>query len=290
MKKIAEILKSKYSTTLYIGELQPEWDFDDIKTRFGLRILHIKSDEFFSAFDSLSDTVVTKELEKWRSSFIKIIEPSGQDLMNATRTYIVLRNLCKIHGAESFAFNCLTLHSGRCEAIPCLAFARLMDEGIVCACEGDISSLIALIMLTAASGKPSIMGNVRVLQAKHPLKGFEIAIEHCILPLSISNCPGFVVRDHHGRGHGVTGYATIKTGEPATVLIIDSLLKKASIFEGVVSGSAEGESCRIGIRIASNNLTNESPALIYGHASLTIGNWSEEIVAASEFFGLEYQQ
>ncbi|MBM3707753.1 MAG: hypothetical protein FJW61_05155 [Actinobacteria bacterium] len=286
MKKIIEILKG--STALYIGELRQQWDFDDIQNRFGLKILHIKSDEFFSAFDSLNDAVMTEELEKWRSSFIKIIEPSKQDLMNATRTYIVLRNLCKIYGATSIAFNCLTLHSGRYEAIPCLAFARLMDEGIICSCEGDISSLIALIMLTMASGKPSIMGNVRVLQANYPMQGFEIAIEHCILPLSISNCPGFVIRDHHGKGHGVTGYATIKTGQPATVVIIGSLLKKASIFEGVVSVSEEGENCRIGIRIASNNLTNELPALIYGHASLTLGNWSEVIISACEFFDLDY--
>ena len=288
MNKIAQVLRE--TRALYIGDGKDQWDFGHIQQRFGLCAQHVEAGEFLARVAAYPEPEVAAELAGWRRSFAEVIEPSESDLMKATRVYCVLRDLLREHRATSLALCCGSLIRDDWDLAPCLSFARLLDEGITCACEGDVNSLLSMLLLSTASGGPAIMGNVRVLPPQTPKAGLRLAIEHCILPLSMTDSAGYILRDHHGHGRGVTGYALIRTGVPATVVQMDDALSRISIFDGNILEGGEGTCCRIGLRIAIEHPSRPPLELMHRHASLVLGRWAEPISVTATELGLRTQE
>lgn len=255
-------------TSLYIGDEQAERNPADIESTFGLRIARVTREQFYEALAACRQSDAESELLDWEMYFAHVVGPSREDLLNATKVYLTLRQLCQVKSAHSLAMNCGPMWNERPDVVPCLAFARLMDEGIICACEGDLSSLLALRALHLASGEAPIMGNFSLCDSEH--SHTDAAINHCIIPRSWSNTGSFTVRDYHGRGFGVTGYAETDVGTPITLVRIDRELKNASVYEGTVVGSDEG-TCRVRITVRLEIPNGEIEQLLGGHASIVRG-------------------
>ena len=283
----------RQSKFLYIGEIPSfsapngPWDFYVIERRFGVRVRHVETNEFYRYYDRISDDAVKEELEKWRRDFEKILEPSEEDLMNAVRVYLTLRYLCEREDANGVTINCGRFTEER-PVVPCLAFDRLIDEGIMCACEGDITAMLSSLMLHAVSGQPVLMGNFGYEPGRFEAEEGEVTIEHDIIPLSMASTK-YTIRDYHGRGFGVTGYADIKSGEPMTLLNMDSSLNKILVVEGWVKRSEDGIHCRIIIHMDVKGDVERLPDLIVGsqHISMTYGHWLNALKETGKLLNLK---
>jgi len=275
------------SKFLYIGEfpsfsiLNRQMDLFAPFKRFGVRVQHIETNEFYRHFDGFSDEEVLKELSNWKKDFDKVVEPSEEELMKATRGYLALLSLCNREDANGVAINCGRLTEER-PFVPCMAFNRLIDESIMCSCEGDVTAMLSSLMLHAVSGQSVLMGNFGF----RPGDG-EVAISHGIIPLSMAKT-GYTIRDYHGRAFGVTGYADIKT-EPMTILNLDESLEKISIIEGTIKGSEDTTLCRITIHMSVDGDLKKVPQIIVGsqHASMTLGHWLTAMTEVGNLLGLE---
>ena len=283
----------RQSKFLYIGEIPSfsapygPWDFYAIERRFGVRVRHIETNEFYRYYDRIADDAVKEELEKWSGDFERILEPSEEDLMNAVRVYLTLRYLCEREDANGITINCGRFTEER-PVVPCLAFDRLIDEGIMCACEGDITAMLSSLMLYAVSGQPVLMGNFGYEPGRFEAEEGEVTIEHDIIPLSMASTK-YTIRDYHGRGFGVTGYADIKSGEPMTLLNMDSSLNKILVVEGWVKRSEDGIHCRIIIHMDVKGNIERLPDLIVGsqHISMTYGHWLNALKETGKLLNLE---
>jgi len=283
----------RQSKFLYIGEIPSfsapygPWDFYAIERRFGVRVRHIETNEFYRYYDRIADDAVKEELEKWSGDFERILEPSEEDLMNAVRVYLTLRYLCEREDANGITINCGRFTEER-PVVPCLAFDRLIDEGIMCACEGDITAMLSSLMLHAVSGQPVLMGNFGYEPGRFEAEEGEVTIEHDIIPLSMASTK-YTIRDYHGRGFGVTGYADIKSGEPMTLLNMDSSLNKILVVEGWVKRSEDGIHCRIIIHMDVKGNIERLPDLIVGsqHISMTYGHWLNALKETGKLLNLE---
>jgi len=282
------------SRFLYIGEIPSfsapngPWGFYAIERRFGVRVRHIETNEFYRYYDKFPEDAVKKELERWREDFERILEPNEEDLMNAVRVYLTLRYLCEREDANGVTINCGRFTEER-PVVPCLAFDRLIDEGIMCACEGDITAMLSSLMLHAVSGQPVLMGNFGYMPGRFEAGEGEVTIEHDIIPLSMASTK-YTIRDYHGRGFGVTGYADIKAGRPMTLLNMDSSLSKILVVEGWVKGSEDGIHCRIIIHMNVNGDVERLPNLIVGSQhilSMTYGHWLNALMEAGKLLNLE---
>lgn len=282
----------KQSKFLYIGEIPSfsapngPYDFPMIEERLGVRVRHIESNEFYRWFDHFSEEEVKKELDNWKKDFDELIEPDEQELMNATRVYLALRYLCEREDANGLTVNCGRFTEER-PVVPCLAFDRLIDEGIMCACEGDITAMLASLIIHAVSEQPMLMGNFGYRPGHFEAKAGEITIEHDVIPLSMAKT-GYRVRDYHGRKFGVTGYAEIKN-EPMTLLNVDKSLKKISVLEGDIKSSEDGIHCRIIIHMNVNGDIKRVPEVIVGsqHVSMAFGHWLGALKEAGKLLGFE---
>jgi len=283
----------KQSKVLYIGEIPsfsaPEgpWDFFAIEDRLGVRFRHVETNEFFRIFDSISDEVVRNKLEEWKKDFAEVVEPTEKDLMDATRVYLALRLLCDREDANAITINCGRLTEER-PVVPCIAFARLIDEGIMCGCEGDITAMLSALILHASSGQPVLMGNFGYREGMFGAKKGEVTIEHDVLPLSMA-CTRYRVRDYHGRRFGVTAYADIKVNQPMTLLNIDKSLSKMFVAEGIIKGSEDGIHCRIIIHMNINGDINKIPEIYVGsqHVAMTFGHWLSTLKEVGKLLNLE---
>jgi L-fucose isomerase-like protein len=282
----------KQSKFLYIGEIPSfsapygPYDFPLIEKQLGVRVRHIETNEFFRWFDRFSEKDVERELKNWEKDFDKIIEPDHKELMNATRAYMALKGLCEREDANGLTVNCGRFTEER-PVVPCLAFARLIDEGIMCSCEGDITAMLSSLMIHAVSGQSMLMGNFGSSPGWFEAKEGEITIEHDIIPISMAST-GFTVRDYHGRKFGVTGYATIKK-EPMTLLNMDKSLKKISVIEGKIKNSVDGIHCRVIVHMKVDGDVNKVPEIIVGsqHVSMTFGRYLGALKQYASLAGIE---
>ena len=282
----------KQSKFLYIGEIPSfsapngPWDFSALEERLGVRVRHIETNEFFRQFDRFSEEEVKKELEIWKKDFDEVLEPTEQHLMDATRVYLALRALCRREDANGLTVNCGRFTEER-PVVPCLAFDRLIDEGIMCSCEGDITAMLSSFMIHAVSDQTMLMGNFGSRPGLFEAKKGEVTIEHDIIPRSMAS-RGFTVRDYHGRKFGVTGYAEIKK-EPMTLLNVDKSLNTISVIEGKIKSSEDGIHCRIIIHMSVEGDVQEVPEIIVGsqHVSMTFGHWLGALKELGDLLDLE---
>lgn len=283
----------KQSKFLYIGEIPSfsapngPYDFPAIEEQLGVRVRHIETNEFYRWFDHFSEKEVKKELENWRKEFDEVLEPDEQELMNATRVYLALRYLCEREDANGLTINCGRFTEERA-VVPCLAFDRLIDEGIMCACEGDITAMLSTLILHAVSGRSVLMGNFGYRPGHNEAKKGEVTIEHDLIPLSMAQT-GYRIRDYHGRKFGVTGYAEIKADEPMTLLNVNKFLSKISVIEGTVKYSEDGIHCRIIIHMSVEGEIKRVPEIIVGsqHVSMTFGHWLRALKKVGFLLGFD---
>ena len=283
----------KQSKVLYIGEIPsfsvPDgpWDFFAIEDRLGVRFRHVETNEFFRVFDSISDEVAKNKLEEWKRDFAEVVEPTEKDLMDVTRVYLALRLLCDREDANAVTINCGRFTEER-PIVPCLAFSRLIDEGIICGCEGDITAILSALILYAISGQPIVMGNFGYREGMFGAKKGEVTIEHDVLPLSMT-CTKYRVRDYHGRKFGVTAYADIKANQPITLLNINRSLNKIFVAEGTIKGSEDGIHCRIIIHMNINGDINKIPEIYVGsqHITMTLGHWLSVLKEVGKLLSFE---
>lgn len=280
------------SKFLYIGEIpsfsapKGPWDFAVIEERLGLRARHIETGEFFRVFDSIPESEAKGVLELWARDFERVVEPSEEDLLNAAKIYLALKRLCEREDANAIAINCGRFTEER-PLVPCLAFAKLIDEGIVCACEGDVTATISALILHAVSGRPVMMGNFGYRPGMFEAEEGEVTIEHDVLPPSMAT-GRLVVRDYHGRRFGVTGYADVRR-EPVTLLNVDTSLDKMMVIEGRVKRSEDGTHCRVIVHIEVDGDVERIPEILVGsqHVSMTFGHWLSALRRAGELLGME---
>ncbi|MBD3182417.1 hypothetical protein GF312_09000 [Candidatus Poribacteria bacterium] len=285
----------KQSKFLYIGEIPSfsapngPYDFQALEDRLGTRVRHIESNEFYRWYDRFSEDEVKAELEIWQDDFGDIIDPAEEELMNATRAYLSLRYLCEREDANGLTVNCGRFTEER-PVVPCLAFARLIDEGVMCSCEGDITAMISSLIIHAVSQQPMLMGNFGYRPGHFEAKENEMTIEHDVIPLSMGTMP-FNVRDYHGRKFGVTGYTDVKKDEPVTLLNVDKSLDRISVLEGATKYSEDGIHCRVIVHMSVNGDVKRIPEIIVGsqHVSMTYGHWLKALQELKSLMGFDVQ-
>ncbi len=281
------------SKFLYIGEIPSfsapngPYDFPAIEKRFGVRARHIETNEFYRYFDLFDEKEVERELESWKGDFETVLEPTKEHLMDATRAYLALRKLSMREDANGISVNCGRFTEER-PVVPCLAFDRLIDEGVMCACEGDITAMLSSLLLHAVSEKAVSMGNFGTRKGRFEAKEGQVTMEHDIIPLSLASGK-FTVRDYHGRKFGVTAYADVAPGQPMTLLNMDRTLSEICVMEGTILGSEDGIHCREIVRMKVDGDIEDVPEIAVGsqHVSMTLGHWMEPLLEAAKLLDLE---
>lgn len=212
---------------------------------FGIQITEINTNKLLKRIENFElDDANTNVEEIIKNASNSTVEKD--DIEDALKTYLALKKMIKDKKLNAFTIKCIDL-------IPdigttfCLSLSLLNDEGIIAGCEGDIRSLLGMIIGRKVSKKPTYMGNI----ADYNTKKKSIKLAHCTIPLTMTDNYSLMTHYETNSGVGIRGNIQDKK---VTVFSLDKELKNGVLAEGKIidSGSKE-EMCRTQLEISIND-------------------------------------
>ncbi|WP_347246211.1 hypothetical protein [Thermogutta sp.] len=235
-----------------------------IKERLGAEVLAVEQSAFDEMMAAVEEDAVREEAQKWIKGAKQIIEPTEEDIAKAARVSVALNRLMDKYQAQGLAVG--TCMGWLPRGFPCLGFARLRDRGLPAACEGDMDSLLTMLIFRYAFDKPGFQGNATFDTSRNVLW-----TAHCTGPLKLDSIDGpehpYLLRGHSEvGGSGCVPEVQYRVGEVITrtkFVNLDTLLISTAKIVEVPEKSVHG--CRTQlvseVRDAAKMVANWSSAL-----------------------------
>ncbi|UCG48851.1 MAG: hypothetical protein JSU94_03535 [Phycisphaerales bacterium] len=206
---------------------------DQVKKRLGADVVAVEEKAFDEMISAADQKAVQAEIETWTKNAKEIVEPNEEDISKACRVSVALQRLMEQQRAQGLAVG--TCMGWLSKGFPCLGFARLRDNGIPAACEGDMDSLLTMILFQYMIDRPGFQGNATFDTSRNALW-----TAHCTAPLKMDGPDGaeapYLLRGHSEvGGSGCVPEVKYRLGETITrtkLVNLDTILvSKGKIIE-----------------------------------------------------------
>ncbi len=192
----------------------PACDAQQVKDKLGADVLAVEQAEFDNMLAEVPEDAARDEAQRWTQGAAEIVEPDAEDIRKAARVSVALNLLMQRHQAQGLAVG--TCMGWLPRGFPCLGFARLRDSGMPAACEGDMDSLLTMMLFQYAFDKPGFQGNATFDTARNA-----VWTAHCTAPLKLDGADGaeapYLLRGHSEvGGSGCVPEVRYRVGETIT--------------------------------------------------------------------------
>jgi len=216
---------------------------DEVKKRLGADVVAVEEKVFDEMLAGVDDEAIRAEDDWWTKHAKEIIEPNKEDISKAARVSVALQRLLEQEQAQGLAVG--TCMGWLAKGFPCLGFTRLRDRGIPAACEGDMDSLLTMLLFQYAIDRPGFQGNATFDTARNALW-----TAHCTAPLKMDGPSGrdapYLLRGHSEvGGSGCVPEVQYRVGETITrskLINLDTILASTGKIIEVPEKSVHG--CR----------------------------------------------
>ena len=182
-----------------------------LRQRYGIETVDIDLQRLIEGIKAVPQDEANKIVQRLMKRAKAVKEPTCADMMEAAKAYLAIKKICQDEHLDAMTIRCFDIVKA-CGTTSCLALALLNDEGIVAGCEGDMQSLLTMLLAKRICGEPAFMANPSILTDTTSM------LAHCTIPLSF--CDAMVVRSHFESGIGVaiqgelpqTDYTLLKWG------------------------------------------------------------------------------
>jgi hypothetical protein len=171
--------------------------------------------------DEFNRTEVTEEVEEIAKSYAiearDIVEPEIEDLRRAARNYVAARRIMKAENCQGISVDCAQLVGEKHAACgPCLAWSKLLDQGLVGGCEADADAAVSLLLAMRLFNRPGFMQDAAVNTVNNTL-----VASHCTCATKLAgyNQPAmpYRLRSHFESNTGVAMEVQWPTDQEVTV-------------------------------------------------------------------------
>ena len=188
-------------------------DHDYLMQHFGVETVDIDLQRLIDGIKAVPQTEAVKVAQPLVKKALDVKEPSCADMVAAAKAYLAIKRICTEEGLDAMTIRCFDIVK-TCGTTSCLALALLNDEGIVAGCEGDMQTLMSMLLVKRLCGEEAFMANPSNLTDETTM------LAHCTIPLNL--CQETVLRSHFESGIGVaiqgvlpmTDYTIFKWGGP----------------------------------------------------------------------------
>lgn len=247
-------------------------DYEKAHKKFGLNLIDISTSE------------LKEEIDK---GLIKNI-PHQKELLNkydkevldvALKIYSGLKRIIDKYRLKGFTLRCFDLIE-EYKNTACLAFALLNEEGIIAACEGDVPSLLTMMLVKQATGQSSFMANPSRIDI---LKG-NILFSHCTLPLNM--CREYELMTHFESGLGIGVRGKLDKKEITITKITPDLNDILCISGTIVDNLTLPNYCRtqISVDIQREEVFDFLKTSFGNHVIICYGDQLAEILTLFHFY------
>ena len=169
-------------------------DRDYLLEHFGVEIHDIDLQRLIDEIKSIPKAEAVKAAQDIVKRSRDTIEPSCADMLEAAKAYLAIKKICEEERLDAMTIRCFDIVKTCCTT-SCLALALLNDEGIVAGCEGDMQTLMSMILAKRLCGEEAFMANPSQLTDSTAM------LAHCTIPLRM--CDDLTLRSHFESGIGV---------------------------------------------------------------------------------------
>jgi hypothetical protein len=179
-------------------------DFELVRKRLGPQVIQVAPAEFVKFHEAIDGEAAEREAQSyWISQAKEIIEPGREEIVKSCKTYLAMKKIMIEHGAQAITVKCLGGIPIQTLGYPCLGFSKLLDEGMIGACEADMDSTLTMLMFRYAFGLPGFISDPLIDTAKNA-----VIHAHCVAPTKMQGpmCARlpFSIRSHRDDNRGAS--------------------------------------------------------------------------------------
>lgn len=209
--------------------------------------------------------LVDIDIEEMQS--IGIVHPGmpGAEAIYQRLKEIVVKN--NLQGVTLRCFDLLTTVKNT----GCIALSKLNDEGIPASCEGDIPTLLTMMLCKKITGEPCFQVNPARIQANG-----EMLFAHCTLPLKMTEKHEYTT--HFESGIGVAIHGDLPTGDYTLVKMSGDMQRLLAVDVELERCQFEANLCRTQVWIKATPEVSQYflTAPIHNHHILIRGHHAAE--------------
>jgi len=274
--------------------IRGERRFDSELEPFGTKFRYIPAKVFLEEY---LRTPVTREIQEITKGYLRsatrITGATREDVVNGIKSYVVARNLLEREQADGITMDCLGALGRTKVSLPCIAWSRMLDQGIPAACEADLGAAITQALVQFLFDRPGFQQDPVPETARECLIG-----AHCSCPTRLKGFherpERFDITHHHGNRDAVP-HVCWRKGQRVT--IADVLLPKeaqnpsaqmvigtGTVVENVAVPPHGG--CVVSVML---KLDTQPDLLTYPgfHQIFFYGDYRDQLLAYCRLFGLQ---
>ncbi len=241
-------------------------DAECVRQRLGIELLDIPMVELLDTLATTPESSSTEHSD---------IPTVNEALPDACRIYEALKTVVQKHGLQGFTIRCFDLLDA-VHNTGCWALAKLNAEGYIAGCEGDVPTMLTMMLLRALTGSSSFQANPASI---HPETG-EILFAHCTIPFDMVQRYELDTHFESGIGVGIRGF--VPEG-PVTICKVSGDLSRAFVAEGeLVRSQTKPDLCRTQLVVRFANPSDTEYFLtnpIGNHHVIVVGQHAEALKA-----------
>lgn len=127
--------------------------------RLGVQLRHFSIEEYTDMARDMDAQRVEEDLRTVRNLSLPLKDVTGEDLPMASRLYLAMRDLIASERLDALAVRCWAELPRIMGQWPYLGMARLAEEGVPVACEGDVDGAISLWLGTLMDFGPGYLAD-----------------------------------------------------------------------------------------------------------------------------------
>lgn len=212
-------------------------DYSLVRNRLGIELMDIPIGEL----DDLFEASTGEPREKHRQLYDRAFDLNEID--RSLKIYSALKAITARYELQGLTLRCFDMLDSK-RSTGCLALSLLNSEGIVSGCEGDVPSLLSMVLLHTLTGLPIFMANPsRIDRSENSL-----VLAHCTIPLAMVGDFELATHFESGMGVALRGAPCLEDG--ATLFKLAPDLSSHFVTDCEIVGClSESDLCRTQIKV-----------------------------------------
>jgi len=170
-------------------------------------------------------------------------------MKGAEAIYARLKEIIAKHKLDGITLRCFDVFV-KMKNTACISVSKLNDEGIPAACEGDIPTLLTLMVCKKLTGEPGFLANPAQITPDG-----QILLSKCTLPLKMTS--KYEYTTHFESGIGVAIHGEVPAGEYTLVKLAYDMKRLLAVNVKVTRCQYEQNLCRTQIWIQSTPIVSQ---------------------------------
>ena len=262
-----------------------------IVSHLGTQVWTIPHERFVEQFRRTKATDAVKELANaYLKNARKVVQPTKTDILEAAKTYFVLKRLIEVEKGDAVMMDCLPgLKIPHKHVPPCMGYMSLRDEGIAAGCQSDLNATLSLMLVQQLFDRPGFQQNASMETEKNHYFG-----AHCTCASKLSGTSGpsepYILMSHCEAGWGCVPRVIWRPGQEVTMTqYVSGKEPKMYIYSGEVVGCPpipRTGGCRTNIEMTINEVDDTCD--VKGmHQNIFYGNYAKQLRTFCQLYGIK---